>query len=86
MASAEAIKARLAGAPHATNFIMCWDIHGHDFFGQWEMHQQRVSRVCVRACLCASVCVCLSVCMYVCMYVCVYTRTPSCGECLLPRV
>ena len=31
--------------PPATNFIYCWDLRGHDFFGQWEHHQGRVSRV-----------------------------------------
>ena len=33
--------------PPATNFIYCWDLRGHDFFGQWEHHQGRVSRVFV---------------------------------------
>ncbi len=30
-----------------SNFIHCWDINGHDFFGQWEHHHGRVQRVFV---------------------------------------
>eukprot|EP00752_Nemacystus_decipiens_P005882 g5316.t1 len=28
-----------------TNFIKCWPIEGHDFFGQWEHHDQRLQDV-----------------------------------------
>ncbi|CAN0373445.1 unnamed protein product, partial [Hapterophycus canaliculatus] len=28
-----------------TNFIKCWPIEGHDFFGQMERHDQRVQDV-----------------------------------------
>eukprot|EP00903_Cladosiphon_okamuranus_P011413 g10756.t1 len=28
-----------------TNFIKCWPIEGHDFFGQWEHHDQRLADV-----------------------------------------
>ena len=43
-----AIRAHLAtAAPAGTNFIYCWDINGHDFFGQWEHHHGRVQRVFV---------------------------------------
>ncbi|CAN0307100.1 unnamed protein product, partial [Ectocarpus sp. 13 AM-2016] len=28
-----------------TNFIKCWPIEGHDFFGQMERHEQRVQDV-----------------------------------------
>mmetsp|Transcript_14498 Transcript_14498/g.22727 ORF Transcript_14498/g.22727 Transcript_14498/m.22727 type:complete len:422 (-) Transcript_14498:117-1382(-) len=29
------------------NFIKCWDILGHDFFGQWEHHERRVEVVTI---------------------------------------
>ncbi len=28
-----------------TNFIKCWPIEGHDFFGQWEHHEGRLQDV-----------------------------------------
>mmetsp|Transcript_32795 Transcript_32795/g.42108 ORF Transcript_32795/g.42108 Transcript_32795/m.42108 type:complete len:454 (-) Transcript_32795:403-1764(-) len=30
-----------------TNFIKCWEIDGHDFFGQWEHHERRVEVISV---------------------------------------
>ncbi|EWM30599.1 core-2 i-branching enzyme [Nannochloropsis gaditana] len=46
--SPAAIQEYLAHAvPPATNFIYCWDLRGHDFFGQWEHHEGRVSKVFV---------------------------------------
>ena len=45
--SPQAIQELLAQAPEATNFIYCWDINGHDFFGQWERHAKRINSVYV---------------------------------------
>ncbi|CAN0114818.1 unnamed protein product, partial [Phaeothamnion confervicola] len=42
-----AASARLAAFPDGTNFIKCWNIEGHDFFGQWEHHKTRVHAVYV---------------------------------------
>ncbi|CAN0446685.1 unnamed protein product, partial [Scytosiphon promiscuus] len=35
----------LKDKPNGTNFIKCWPIEGHDFFGQMERHEQRVQDV-----------------------------------------
>jgi len=37
----------LSSKPLGTNYIMCWDIEGHHFFGQWEHHERRVEVVSV---------------------------------------
>jgi hypothetical protein len=45
LTSASDIQSTLARHPEATNFIYCWDLAGHDFFGQWERHDRRVTKV-----------------------------------------
>ncbi|CAM9250441.1 unnamed protein product, partial [Discosporangium mesarthrocarpum] len=35
----------LSEVPDGTNFIKCWPIEGHDFFGQWEKHGIRAADV-----------------------------------------
>lgn len=45
LTSAADIQSTLARHPRETNFIYCWDLAGHDFFGQWERHDRRVTKV-----------------------------------------
>jgi len=45
IASAQEIQSYFSSISKDTNFIMCWPIQGHNFFGQWERHEARVLKV-----------------------------------------
>ncbi|CAN0462507.1 unnamed protein product, partial [Laminaria digitata] len=44
-ASQHEVRTWLKDQPDGTNFIKCWPIEGHNFFGQFERHESRVKDV-----------------------------------------